>query len=798
MFAEIYTILPGSSFGNSYKSMKLTLERQIPLGFIIAIFLLAIIIFFAFRSMNSINEALKWEKHTQEVLLQLDETLILMINAETAARGFMVSQDETLLEPYNQTQQTIKSDLEKLRNLTSDSKTQAERISQLENIINERLSFLKQLIEIRRTKSIDETRAQLGATRGRELSNQVRQIIGEMKNEESELLIERETDLNNSLATTQMMLYVAGFAGLLSLGFANFTIYREIGKRRRAEDDLRDTNKDLEKRVEKRTRELVQKNEELKEQITQREQSENRHRLALEAGNLGTWVFDKKTNRAEIDERALSFFGFADGDFDGDTFSRLHAEDSPKVAEILQKSLLEKTAFDAEFRILHPDGRVRWSHCIGQPQIDSSGEVVQLVGNCRDITEQREAENEREEILKKEQAARRDAEIANRLRDEFLATVSHELRAPLNSILGWGRLLEKEILDRQTTRKAVETIIRNAEAQNHLIEDLLDVSRIISGKLRLEISTIKPVKVIEAAMETIRPAAEAKSITLEIKSLSPISHISGDPNRLQQIIWNLLSNAIKFTPNGGKVSVELERTNEDIEIRVSDTGIGIEEDFLPFVFDRFRQADASSIRKFGGLGLGLAIVRHIAEMHGGTVSALSEGENKGSTFIIKLPVAVASQAEENAETQEISGNPASENAPQINLDGLLILAVDDEEDTRHLLVQSLSLYGATVITAKSAEEALTALQDKNPDILVSDIGMPDEDGYSLIRKVRALSDDHQKNIPAIALTAFTRAQDRMRAMTTGYQNHISKPVEPDELATVIASLTGRLRMEEEN
>ncbi|HVE58715.1 MAG TPA: CHASE3 domain-containing protein [Pyrinomonadaceae bacterium] len=778
--------------------MKLTLERQIPLGFIIAVFLLAALIFFAFRSMNSVTEALKLEKHTQEVLLQLDETLILMINAETAARGFLISQDETILEPYNQTQQTIKPALEKLRGLISDNKSQAERISQLEKLADERLAVLEQMINVRRNKSLEETRAQFPMGRSRELSNQVRQIIGEMKNEERKLLIERETALNNSLAATQTMLYVTGFAGLLSLGFANFTIYREIGKRRQAEDDLRDTNKDLEKRVEERTRELLQKNVELNEQINRREQSENRHRLALEAGNLGTWIFDKKTNRAEIDERALSFFGFTDGEFDGDTFSRLHAEDSPKVAEILQKSLLENTKFNAEFRILHPDGKVRWSHCIGQPQIDSSGEVIQIVGNCRDITEQREAENEREEILKKEQAARRDAEIANRLRDEFLATVSHELRAPLNSILGWGRLLEKEILDKQTSTKAIETIIRNAEAQNHLIEDLLDVSRIISGKLRLEISTIKPIKVIEAAMETIRPAAEAKNITLEVRSLSPVSHISGDPNRLQQIIWNLLSNAIKFTPNGGRVTVELERTNGDIEIRVSDTGIGIKEDFLPFVFDRFRQADASSIRKFGGLGLGLAIVRHIAEMHGGTVSVLSDGENKGSTFIIKLPVATTQEVEESLDTARVFGNLKSETSPAIRLDGLLILVVDDEEDTRHLLVQSLTLYGATVITAKSAEEGLTHLQDQSPDILVSDIGMPDEDGYSLIRKVRALSDEHQKNIPAIALTAFTRAQDRMKAMTTGYQNHVSKPVEPDELATVIASLTGRLRMEEES
>ena len=443
-----------------------------------------------------------------------------------------------------------------------------------------------------------------------------------------------------------------------------------------------------------------------------------------------------------------------------------------------------------------PDGKVSWSHCIGQPQLDENGEVVRIVGNCRDITEQRESENKREESLRKEQSARRDAEIANRLRDEFLATVSHELRAPLNSILGWGRLLEKEILERQTVQKAVETIVRNAEAQNRLIEDLLDVSRIISGKLRLEISSIKPIDVIEAALESVRPAAEAKGIMLDVKSLSPVSHISGDPNRLQQIVWNLLSNAIKFTPNGGKVTIELERTNGDIEIRVGDTGIGIREDFLPHVFDRFRQADASSIRKFGGLGLGLAIVRHITEMHGGTVSAFSEGENKGSAFIIKLPVITTSQVEGKSAGKKVSEKTELQSASQISLDGLLILVVDDEEDTRQLLVQALTLHGATVTTAKSAGDALNELQDKNPDILVSDIGMPDEDGYSLIRKVRALSNEHKKNIPAIALTAFTRAQDRMKAMTTGYQIHIAKPVEPDELATVVASLTGRLRIED--
>ncbi|MEJ7698818.1 MAG: ATP-binding protein [Pyrinomonadaceae bacterium] len=441
-------------------------------------------------------------------------------------------------------------------------------------------------------------------------------------------------------------------------------------------------------------------------------------------------------------------------------------------------------------------GNLKWWDVSVAPVFDSKGVPRRLISTARDITNRREAEREREELFKREQAARKEAEIANRMRDEFLATVSHELRAPLNSILGWARLLEKGKLDDATSKKAITTIVRNSEAQNRLIEDLLDVSRIISGKLRLEVMTIKPINVVESALETVRPAAEAKGIKLEIKEDADVSHISGDPNRLQQVIWNLLSNAIKFTPNEGEVALEIERTDDFVEIRVKDSGVGIKEEFLPHVFDRFRQADASSIRKFGGLGLGLAIVRHITEMHGGTVSARSQGENQGSTFTVKLPLVAPPREAEETEIQKLDKSTDLETKLSLSLDGLLILVVDDEEDTRQLLVQSLTFYGATVETADSAEEALTAIEDKNPDLLVSDIGMPGEDGYSLIRKVRSLSNDQHKNIPAIALTAFTRAQDRVRALTSGYQNHVAKPVEPDELATVIASLTGRLEIEE--
>lgn len=777
------------------KSMKISLERQIYLAFIVAMILLSILGFFAYRSTNSLSEAISWEKHTQEVMSQLDETLALVVNAETGGRGFVITGNETFLEPYSQAKLKIDGILAQLRGMIADNQSQKETFDIVENLINKKLFFIKQTVEARRDQSFTAAAEQVNTGNGKFLMEEIRRLMKEMKDREKVLLLEREADLDRSLSGTYWMLVLGSFAGVVSLGLANFAIFREVGKRSQAEEKLKESNKDLENRVEERTRALSKKNEELEEQIRQREQAETRRRVAFEAGRLGTWKLNLDRDDGEMDEQSLDLFGLTKEDFNGSSkiaFSRIIEEDAPVVDELFRQSITEKTNFDAMFRIKTTDGKIRWNNCTGQPQLDENGDITHIVGFCRDVTDSKEIETEREEMLKREQAARQDAEIANRLRDEFLATVSHELRAPLSSILGWGRLLEKGRLDKATTEKAIDTIVRNAESQNRLIEDLLDVSRIISGKLRLEVITVKPINIVEAALETVRPAAEAKGITLEIKDDKDVSHISGDPNRLQQVIWNLVSNAIKFTPNDGRVTLEIERQDDFVEIRVKDTGVGIKEEFLPHVFDRFRQADASSIRKFGGLGLGLAIVRHITEMHGGTVDVFSAGEGKGSTFTVRLPLTTSPLAESEASAQTLAQNEI----PEINLDGLLILVVDDEEDTRQLLVQSLTFHGATVISADSVKNALAQIEEKNPDVLVSDIGMPDEDGYSLIRQVRALPDEQQRNMPAIALTAFTRAQDRMRALATGFQNHVSKPVEPDELATVIASLTGRLRIDE--
>lgn len=778
--------------------MKLTLERQISLAFIIVLALLVTLGFFAYRSTMKLNEALRWEKHTQEVLLQLDEMLTTAIDAETGARGFIITGNDSFLDSYNRAEQNVGGNLQRLRELINDNPHQTERFVRLQDLINQKFGILKKLIQMRRTQSLAAA-AEADKGQGKAVMDEIRALVGELKTEETGLLKIRETELDSSLSSIYRVLFLGTLVGIVSLGLANFAIFRETKKRSLAENSLKDANRNLEKRVEARTLELEKSNNDLKTEIQKREQSENvlresqnRLALAMEAGRAGSFEWDVKNDAIEWSPEMEKMYGIAVGTFEG-SFEAWAKRVEPEDVEIIEaeiKSALENKLdyYAYEFRAILPDGTRRWLAGRAFFEYDAGGEARRMVGINVDINEIKQAEAEREELLKRERAARKDAEVANRLRDEFLATVSHELRAPLNSILGWSRLMQQGKLDENTTPKAIETIVRNAEAQNRLIEDLLDVSRIISGKLRLEVMTVKPTNVVESALETVRPAAEAKNIKLEVKEDAEISHISGDPNRLQQVIWNLLSNAIKFTPNDGRVRVEIERSDSNVEIRVRDTGVGIKEEFLPHVFDRFSQADTSSIRKFGGLGLGLAIVRHLTEMHGGTVYAESAGENKGSTFVVKLPL-VISPPETDESPNEIQTDKYKA-AAGLSLDGLLILVVDDEEDTRQLLVQSLTNYGATVITASSAEAALDAIQTQKPDVLVSDIGMPDEDGYSLIRRVRQL----ENHIPAIALTAFTRAQDRMRSLGAGFQNHVSKPVEPDELATVVASLTGRLQM----
>jgi PAS domain S-box-containing protein len=487
---------------------------------------------------------------------------------------------------------------------------------------------------------------------------------------------------------------------------------------------------------------------------------------------------------------AERLYGYTAQEFIGQPLTML----IPPECREREKGILERLrrgerANHYETLRLRKDGSVVDVSLTVSPIVNVQGQAIGTSRIARDITERKRAEEEIRAAYERESTARAEAEEANRLRDEFLASLSHELRSPLNSILGWASMLMDKRLDEEGTAHALKVIYRNARAQNQLIGDLLDVSRIIMGKLRLDVIVVDLVPIINAAIDVVHPAADAKEIKL-ISALDPAAGpMSGDADRLQQVVWNLLSNAVKFTPAGGQVLVRLERADADVKLTVSDTGVGIEPEFLPFVFDRFRQSGSDTTRAHGGLGLGLAIVRHLVELHGGTVSAASRGRGQGATFTVTFPQAAGRKGRGRL---AVAGEIPQSHAPSPDrLRDLRVLVVEDDPDARDLLEMMLTSHGAEVRACPSADEALRILDEWRPDVLVSDIGMPEEDGYSLMREVRARGPERGGFIPAIALTAFARSEDAKQAYMAGYQAHVVKPVEPVELVMVVASLVGR-------
>ena len=512
-------------------------------------------------------------------------------------------------------------------------------------------------------------------------------------------------------------------------------------------------------------------------------ESEQQLRTLANAVPLLAWMAEPDGSIFWYNQRWYDYTGTTPGEMLGWGWQSIHDPDIlPRVLELWRASITSGEPFEMEFPLKSAAGEFRSFLTRVTPLRDEHGRVVRWFGTNTDVEELR--------------GALKQAEEANRMKDEFLATLSHELRTPLTSILGWARMLSNGQLAKAETTRALETIERNAKAQSQLIEDILDVSRVITGKLRLEVQPVDLAEIIESSIDGVLPAADAKGVRLQHVLDSGASMVSGDPARLQQVIWNLLSNAIKFTPRGGRVQVKLERINSHVEITVSDNGQGIGADVLPFIFERFRQADSTMTRAHGGLGLGLAIVRHLVEMHGGTVEVESDGEGQGATFIVKLPLIVlrsfkighAGQAERVHPT---SGNNLPFDSPP-ELNGLRLLVVDDEEDTRILLKAVLEKCGASVTTASTAREAIAVLKASRPDVLISDLGMPEEDGYSLIKRVRELSEEDGGKTPSAALTAYARAEDRMKVLRSGFQIHIPKPVEPAELVAVVATLAGRI------
>ena len=394
------------------------------------------------------------------------------------------------------------------------------------------------------------------------------------------------------------------------------------------------------------------------------------------------------------------------------------------------------------------------------------------------------ADAEKQQLLEKERIAKNEAERASQLKDEFLATLSHELRTPLNAILGWSQLILSGSMKEDDVRRGLETIERNARSQNKLIEDLLEMSSIISGKVRLDMQQLDVTSLVDTAVESVRPTAQAKGVSLQ-KTIAPhVGTITGDPNRLQQVFWNLLSNSIKFTPKGGKITVLVGWSGPMLEIRINDSGLGISPEFIPYVFDRFRQGDASLTRQYGGLGLGLAIVKQLVELHGGTVRAESSGVGKGSSFIVNLPLVISDDAKNDPipRLKELGSDKKTE------LSGKKVLVIDDEADARELISRILTYCKASVITAATAREGLELLKREKPDVIISDVSMPDQDGYEFISEVRQLSPENGGSTPAVALTAFARADDMAKAISAGYQKHLCKPVDSHELITAINQL----------
>ena len=422
---------------------------------------------------------------------------------------------------------------------------------------------------------------------------------------------------------------------------------------------------------------------------------------------------------------------------------------------------------------------------------DERGKLISVLSLVLDVTAKQSAEDERAASLLRERDARKHAEEADRLKDEFLATLSHELRTPLTSILGWASMIRNNEVEGPNAVRAIETIERNARSQARLIDDLLDVSRIITGNLRLDLHPLNLGPTVDAALDALRPTADVKGIMLQTHFAPEQCLVKGDPNRLRQVIWNLLSNAIKFTARGGSVSVDLNCVDSTARLKVVDTGDGISAEFLPYVFDRFRQAEGSISRKQGGLGLGLAVARHLVELHGGTITAESEGPGKGSTFTVDLPLADERRDPARAEERRREVERRHSRGGVIRLDGIHVLLVEDDDDSRKLLGTMLKRHGARVTSTKSAKEALEAFASDLPDVLISDIGMPDQDGYELIRKLRTLPIEKGGSIPAIAVTGYASRKDRERALNSGYQQHIAKPVEQADIINAIAELIGR-------
>ena len=720
----------------------------------------------ALWNLNLLNEHQKAVAHTTEVRATLAQIMGLLNESETGQRGYLLTGERPYLEPFVTASARIHDRIQTFRHLTADDMQQQTNADELERRIVLRLTEMRERLETYDTLGFEKATESLRYSSGRADMSAIRSLVADMDRIEAEMMLERQARSIASYRRAVVSSVVGAGLGLVLVGIALVRLRRDAAFRRQSAVAL----------------------------------LEQREWFQTTLASVGDAVIATGTDGciAYMNPVAEGLTGWEREEAVGSPLERVFRAIDEQSREAVPDPALVALRNGAIADVANHSVLV--SKDVTERPIDYSaapirhedGTLIGVVLIFRDITERRRVERERAETLDREQDARRRAEEANRLKDDFLATISHELRTPLNAILGWSGILRSGEANRDTLKRGLDTIERNARSQARLVEDLLDVSRITQGTMRLEEGVVDLARTVEGAVETVRLGADAKGVRLSTTFDPEVGAVSGDGQRLRQVILNLLSNAIKFTPAGGSVAVRLGRENDDVFVSVTDTGKGIEADFLPHVFERFRQADSTSSRGHGGVGLGLAIARQLVELHGGTLDVESDGEGLGATFTMRLP-------KMSGPRRASAPLPVTERQPfqaaitdfeRFPLDGLCIAVVDDEPDAREMLVQVLSRCNADVRTAESAAEGLELIRDWRPDLLISDIGMPGEDGVEFIRAVRVLSESRGGATPAIALTAYARTEDRVRILAAGYQMHVAKPVDPYELIAVVSSVVG--------
>jgi PAS domain S-box-containing protein len=751
-------------------------ERRLLITLMIAVAALVLNGLWAGAALRTLVEDVGWYAHTNEVIAQVEGVRATIAEATAAVRGYLLTGDGAYLTSYRAAIDRFHQASTRVQQLVVDNPVQEDRIALLNQAIGVRLALADEAIAARQREGLDAAVRLFLGRRNDPVVARVGELLQALDREELRLLAVRA---GRSRASQRAASFAFVLANLLAAAFL-ITIWAQsravAADRRRHEEDL----------------------------VDQREW------LATTLGSIGDGVLatDAQGNVQFMNSVTERLTGWsaeeAAGRPIGEVFRIVNEHTGAEVENPVVRALREGLVVGMANHtlLISRSGGVTPIDDSAAPIQSRDGRTLGVVLVFRDVTERKQVDSERERLLERERESRYAAESASRAKDSFLATVSHELRTPLGVILGWAGILRAGNADARTVERAAEIVERNARAQAKLIDDMLDISRIVSGKFQIEPAEIDPARVVGAAVESLRPAAEEKGVDLAL-TVEPLpGPVVADPERLQQIVWNLLSNAIKFSSQGGKVTVALGPAGDRLRIEVRDEGVGIDPQRLPHVFERFWQADTSSTRRHGGLGLGLAIVRHLAEMHGGRVTAASPGEGYGATFTVEIPLrgpqdaAAAAAATRRTVSTAAAGGAAAVplGGPLLGrrvLGGARILVVDDEHDAAEWVAELLRAAGAEVRLAASAATGLEAMRSWRPDLLISDIGMPGEDGYALMKRVRALPPEDGRQTPALALTAHARAEDRMRALSVGYQMHAAKPIDPIELLIVTASLLHR-------